>query len=392
MSTRRTKMQFKPKVANRTVSVANKSPQKVTTDCIDKSNDLVAEEPAKELQIDSQVKTVLTHTYNTLTTKIIRVLDEDIETKDDNKDNSVELLDTIDQISDINDNNNKQVTDSVVVEEITQNVTKELPIETEANKCETDDKLQKQIHQEIDDNNNKSVVKAIKETNRKRKTSRKRNKCDKKDKSMMTMKDLLLYNPPMTEQQKEMRDKDTDVTETQTNVECDENNDTKEDNNESDETNAGPRVKVGADGQLILDEESVILKRKRRDTSDTVIEKGGTTSAFVNYSSFRNKNKSSKPRWTEHETIRFYSALNTIGTDFTLMSNLFFKDKRSRLDLRNKFKKEEKINKAMIDEALFSPNTFINQCSQLDELLNESSSDSDIEDNNESNKQSIANT
>ena len=229
-------------------------------------------------------------------------------------------------------------------------------------------------------------------------TSRKRKACrngQTSDKSAMRMKDLLLYNPPMTDDQKEIREKNAEHSDQQVSEqESDQNITPKEVTEEtidkSEETTVGPRVKVGSDGQLILDEESVIVKRKKSNALDgpALLESASTTSACTNYSSFRNKNRSaSKHRWTEHETIRFYSALNTIGTDFTLMADLFFRGKRSRLDLRNKFKKEEKINKLMIDEALFSPNTFINQCPELDELLADSSdTDDDRQQKNEKRK------
>ena len=59
-----------------------------------------------------------------------------------------------------------------------------------------------------------------------------------------------------------------------------------------------------------------------------------------------------KLRWTDDETVKFYTALTIIGTDFTLMSDLFFRDTRSRVDLKNKFKQEEKFHKVLIDNAL----------------------------------------
>lgn len=57
--------------------------------------------------------------------------------------------------------------------------------------------------------------------------------------------------------------------------------------------------------------------------------------------------------WNKDETLKFYKALNTIGTDFTLMCELF--PRRSRRELKLKFKKEERINKALIDRAIMKP-------------------------------------
>lgn len=48
--------------------------------------------------------------------------------------------------------------------------------------------------------------------------------------------------------------------------------------------------------------------------------------------------------------------MNAIGTDFSLMLSLF--PGRTRRDLTMKFKKEEKINRTLIDRALMVPNTY----------------------------------
>lgn len=60
--------------------------------------------------------------------------------------------------------------------------------------------------------------------------------------------------------------------------------------------------------------------------------------------------------WSKDETLRFYKALNTMGTDFTLMCELF--PGRSRRELKMKFKKEERVNRALIDRAVMQPIQF----------------------------------
>lgn len=50
------------------------------------------------------------------------------------------------------------------------------------------------------------------------------------------------------------------------------------------------------------------------------------------------------------ETARFYKALSTVGTDFSLMETLFAW--RSRAELKTKFKKEERSNRVLVDKAL----------------------------------------
>lgn len=111
---------------------------------------------------------------------------------------------------------------------------------------------------------------------------------------------------------------------------------------------AGPRVKVGPDGQIILDEESLVIK-KPKEIQETVI--GTSTNGKVTYSSFRKKSRCN--RWNKEETLKFYTALNLIGPDFSLMAKLFFKGIRSRRDLKNKFRRENKLNKSVIENALY---------------------------------------
>lgn len=56
------------------------------------------------------------------------------------------------------------------------------------------------------------------------------------------------------------------------------------------------------------------------------------------------------------ETLQFYRALNTLGTDFALMASLF--PKRTRRDLKLKFKREERVNLHLIDKAVAHPMEF----------------------------------
>jgi hypothetical protein len=56
------------------------------------------------------------------------------------------------------------------------------------------------------------------------------------------------------------------------------------------------------------------------------------------------------------ETLKFYRALNTVGTDFLLMQSIF--PKRTRQDLKTKFKKEDRINRFLVEKALRNPLDF----------------------------------
>lgn len=141
----------------------------------------------------------------------------------------------------------------------------------------------------------------------------------------------------------------------------------------------GPRVKVGPDGNLIVDEESLIVERKdllNEDDMEVVHETNANRSGST-YQSFRSKKISNK-RWSDLDTLKFFKALQTVGTDFTLMSSLIFKGSRSRLDLRNKFKKEERENQRLVDSALSTSNiTLLDELIKTGEIDDESLHDED---------------
>jgi transcription factor TFIIIB component B'' len=57
------------------------------------------------------------------------------------------------------------------------------------------------------------------------------------------------------------------------------------------------------------------------------------------------------------ETAKFYKALSMIGTDFTMIQRLF--SHRNRDEIKRKFKREEKLNQALIDKILCKYNNLI---------------------------------
>ena len=73
-----------------------------------------------------------------------------------------------------------------------------------------------------------------------------------------------------------------------------------------------------------------------------------------NYGSWNKKRKQSD--WSSKKTVKFYKALSVFGTDFSLMQGIF--KKKTRQELKIKFKKEEKINKNLVDKCLAQGQTF----------------------------------
>ncbi|KAM8960821.1 transcription factor TFIIIB component B'' homolog [Pelodytes ibericus] len=116
-----------------------------------------------------------------------------------------------------------------------------------------------------------------------------------------------------------------------------------------------PRVKVAEDGSIILDEESLTVEVTRAkgvivEGNDPIFERGSTTT----YSSFR-RNKHSKP-WSNQETDMFFLAISMVGTDFSMIGQLF--PHRERIEIKNKFKREERANGWRIDKAFREKKAF----------------------------------
>ncbi|KAM8743682.1 uncharacterized protein AB9X84_017944 isoform 2-T2 [Acanthopagrus schlegelii] len=118
---------------------------------------------------------------------------------------------------------------------------------------------------------------------------------------------------------------------------------------EQDDASMVPQVKVAEDGSLIIDEESLTVEVQRAkgpntiQDRDPIFERGSTTT----YSSFR-KGTYSKP-WSNEETDMFFLAISMVGTDFSMICQLF--PHRARSEIKNKFKKEERANAWRIDKA-----------------------------------------
>nr|XP_020645892.1 transcription factor TFIIIB component B'' homolog isoform X1 [Pogona vitticeps] len=181
------------------------------------------------------------------------------------------------------------------------------------------------------------------------------------DRSKMIMRDFIYYLPennPMKsslveEKRKEKTSTVTQAKEPEERIVADHVDENEEDDEEDEGEDDGPllvpRVKVAEDGSIILDEESLtveVLRTKGQcvvEENDPIFERGSTTT----YSSFR-RSYYTKP-WSEKETEMFFLAISMVGTDFSMISQLF--PHRARTEIKNKFKREEKANGWRIDKA-----------------------------------------
>lgn len=164
-------------------------------------------------------------------------------------------------------------------------------------------------------------------------------------KKTLAMKDLLFINPPLTKEQKIHKKNilSAKKSEKRRPVEAPPP--------EEDDAEGTPKVKVGPDGTLVLDESSTIIKKKNPLKSQEAILEDAQDLSQTNYGSFK-KRPIAQSKWSAEETKRFYQALSVVGTDFSLMESLLFQGSRSRSELHKKFKREERDSKSAIDMAL----------------------------------------
>merc|ERR1712150_80752 len=104
---------------------------------------------------------------------------------------------------------------------------------------------------------------------------------------------------------------------------------------------------IDENGGIVINEKSLLLHKKVDDSelkkSEVLVEDAHSFSATL-------RKTGGGKRWSIPDTLRFYRALSNVGTDFTLMQKLF--PKHTRKELKQKFKREEKINGDLIDSAL----------------------------------------
>ncbi|XP_019849388.1 PREDICTED: transcription factor TFIIIB component B'' homolog isoform X2 [Amphimedon queenslandica] len=200
-------------------------------------------------------------------------------------------------------------------------------------------------------------------------SSLKRRKVDKKqfneapDPLTMTMQELIYYNPssnPMSSSKADTSRKKSKKTSLASPPDSQGGKSVEESpssqspstpvNNDPEEEDGGrivPQLKIGADGTIQIDEDSMVVETSQKPfegLSDTVTEEERHTTS----TSFRQRHKIKK--WTNEETNNFYKALSQVGTDFTMMTLLL--PHRNRKELKNKFKKEEKRNPARVSATL----------------------------------------
>ncbi|KAH8403320.1 hypothetical protein KR222_010350 [Zaprionus bogoriensis] len=118
-----------------------------------------------------------------------------------------------------------------------------------------------------------------------------------------------------------------------------------------------PQLKLDANGEMIIDEKTLEIET----TAEVEARKVLANSSLIlmdettGDNGFYKRHKRT-PTWSADDTVRFYRSLQIIGTDFSLMCQMF--PKRTRRDLKLKYKREERVNGQLINKALLYPKAF----------------------------------
>lgn len=174
------------------------------------------------------------------------------------------------------------------------------------------------------------------------------------DKTLLTMQDLIYYNPvtnPIIKEPK-VEHKEED----------DPDNDLLSIDSEQKPTVLNncitPCIKVGIDGKIIIDQDTLTLnetglEEKREELAKSkVIEESAYHSRSYSY---KRKKEASK-QWSKDETLKFYKCLMNFGTDFSMIQQ--YCPNRTRAQIKRKYKTEEKKNLQLVNGALTNTTHF----------------------------------
>lgn len=162
------------------------------------------------------------------------------------------------------------------------------------------------------------------------------------DRSQLRMYDLIYYNPVTNPMKSTTVQRQETVSQSIERMEEEEEDDPA--------SIPAPQVKVGPDGQLIIDEQSLVIEQTHEKRRREIMESEAIIEDENNHmGGFYKKHKRSKD-WPNWETFKFYQVLNVVGTDFLLMQTLF--PNRTRQEIKQKYKKEERVNRPLVEKAL----------------------------------------
>ncbi|CAK5085528.1 unnamed protein product [Meloidogyne enterolobii] len=114
---------------------------------------------------------------------------------------------------------------------------------------------------------------------------------------------------------------------------------------------SGPRVRINEQGEMVVDEDSLIVMQNPENVQLETVINNDVGPKKLTSMSFRKRSRGCI--WNVLETDLFYEVLAATGTDFGLMHE--FIPNRTRVELKQKFNREHRINPRRMDEALRHP-------------------------------------
>uniref|UniRef100_A0A914CAN5 SANT domain-containing protein n=1 Tax=Acrobeloides nanus TaxID=290746 RepID=A0A914CAN5_9BILA len=166
------------------------------------------------------------------------------------------------------------------------------------------------------------------------------------DAKTFTLSDLISWKPNVeNDLKKKIKDKRKQLEQNDNNPDTPQSAPT-----EKTENINGPRVKVDEAGNIVIDEESLIMSQIPETSSLQTID-DDLIAKKLNSWSFRKWKRTST--WSKLETDLFYEVLGACGPDFGLMHEYI--PTRTRAEIKKKFNKEEKTDRKRIDERLKNP-------------------------------------
>jgi transcription factor TFIIIB component B'' len=126
----------------------------------------------------------------------------------------------------------------------------------------------------------------------------------------------------------------------------------------------GPRLRIDAEGNLVVDEDSLRIDRQaqaERNAENLIVTENDDLTKRVNQMSWINERrrdptdrvpffKMKSDPWSDEETDRFYEALRMFGTDFFIISKMF--QPKTRRQIKLKFIREERLDPDRVNRVL----------------------------------------